>query len=177
MWSCGYCECVATAPSSGTRDSCCWTRQRVHWTRGGRRRCGVYSICDGDVEVPASRATIKLMHSCASSASCAFVACRSCCRSERIVQAALDKLLVEGQSSGRTTLVIAHRLSTVANVDRVVVMKHGEIVEMGSPTELRERGTFSFQVPLGHGDVKCCVSGCRSDAGNRTWQLERTSLT
>ena len=91
------------------------------------------------------------------------------------MQAALDKLLVEGQSSGRTTLVIAHRLSTVANVDRVVVMKHGEIVEMGSPTELRERGTFSFQVPLGHGDVKCCVSGfvakwhkrcCQSNSAN-----------
>ena len=95
------------------------------------------------------------------------------------MQAALDKLLVEGQSSGRTTLVIAHRLSTVASVDRVVVLKHGEIVEMGSPTELRERGTCGFQVPLGHGDVNCRVtgSGCRSDTGNRTWQLERTSLT
>ena len=51
--------------------------------------------------------------------------------SERQVQAALEELM-----RGRTTLVIAHRLSTVERADRIVVLSHGRIVEIGSHAEL-----------------------------------------
>lgn len=51
--------------------------------------------------------------------------------SERQVQDALDGLM-----RGRTTLVIAHRLSTVERADRIVVLSHGRIVEIGSHAEL-----------------------------------------
>jgi subfamily B ATP-binding cassette protein MsbA len=42
---------------------------------------------------------------------------------------------------GRTTLVIAHRLSTVERADRIVVLVGGEIVEMGSHAELLEQNS------------------------------------
>jgi subfamily B ATP-binding cassette protein MsbA len=51
--------------------------------------------------------------------------------SERLVQQALDTLL-----QGRTSLVIAHRLSTVRNADRIVVLVRGAIVEQGTHEEL-----------------------------------------
>lgn len=41
---------------------------------------------------------------------------------------------------GRTTLMIAHRLSTVQKADRIVVMEQGKIVEIGTPAQLREQG-------------------------------------
>ncbi|HEY4002174.1 MAG TPA: ATP-binding cassette domain-containing protein, partial [Candidatus Xenobia bacterium] len=46
---------------------------------------------------------------------------------ERTVQRALERLL-----EGRTALIVAHRLSTVQNVDRILVMEHGRIVEQGT---------------------------------------------
>ena len=54
--------------------------------------------------------------------------------SERHVQEALDRLM-----SGRTTLVIAHRLSTVEHADRIVVLERGRIVEIGPHAELLAR--------------------------------------
>jgi ATP-binding cassette subfamily B protein len=51
--------------------------------------------------------------------------------SERLVQEALQTLLAD-----RTALIIAHRLSTVAIADRVLVMEHGRIVEDGPPADL-----------------------------------------
>jgi ATP-binding cassette subfamily B protein len=54
---------------------------------------------------------------------------------ERLVQAALDEAM-----SGRTTLVIAHRLATVLKADRIVVMDEGRVVEQGSHAELVRRG-------------------------------------
>jgi ATP-binding cassette subfamily B protein len=51
--------------------------------------------------------------------------------SERLVQEALQTLL-----SDRTAVIIAHRLSTVAIADRVLVMEHGKIVEDGTPDDL-----------------------------------------
>ncbi|MCX7148610.1 MAG: ATP-binding cassette domain-containing protein, partial [Rhodocyclales bacterium] len=55
--------------------------------------------------------------------------------SERQVQAALEELM-----RGRTTLVIAHRLSTVEHADRIVVLSHGRIAEIGSHAELLAAG-------------------------------------
>lgn len=55
--------------------------------------------------------------------------------SERLVQDALDKLM-----AGRTTLVIAHRLATVRQADRIVVMEAGRIVEIGNHDELTRAG-------------------------------------
>ncbi len=40
---------------------------------------------------------------------------------------------------GRTTLMIAHRLATVQKADRIVVMEHGRIVEMGNAAALRNQ--------------------------------------
>ena len=51
--------------------------------------------------------------------------------SERQVQASLERLM-----RGRTTLVIAHRLSTVQNADRIIVLDAGRIVEQGAHSEL-----------------------------------------
>ncbi len=51
--------------------------------------------------------------------------------SERLVQDALKKLM-----QGRTTLIVAHRLSTIEHADRVVVMEKGRIVEQGAPAQL-----------------------------------------
>ncbi|HTA00974.1 MAG TPA: ABC transporter ATP-binding protein [Streptosporangiaceae bacterium] len=51
--------------------------------------------------------------------------------SERLVQNALQTIL-----AGRTAVIIAHRLSTVAIADRVLVLEHGQIIEDGSPAEL-----------------------------------------
>jgi len=56
-------------------------------------------------------------------------------KSEAIVQKALEKL-----STGRTTLVIAHRLSTVRNADSIVVMDQGRVVDQGSHEDLLARG-------------------------------------
>ena len=54
--------------------------------------------------------------------------------SERVIQAALERLM-----QGRTTLVIAHRLSTVEKADRIMVMEGGRVVESGSHAELLAR--------------------------------------
>jgi len=55
--------------------------------------------------------------------------------SERMVQAALDTAM-QRHTGQRTTLVIAHRLATVQNADRIVVLEHGRIVEQGTHATL-----------------------------------------
>ena len=56
-------------------------------------------------------------------------------KSERRIQAALDKLM-----ENRTTLVIAHRLSTVENADEIIVLDEGRVVESGTHRELLDKG-------------------------------------
>jgi len=59
--------------------------------------------------------------------------------SERLVQAALDSAL-----TNRTTIAIAHRLSTVVNADRIIVVSGGRIVESGTHAELlRHKGLYA----------------------------------
>jgi ATP-binding cassette subfamily B protein len=56
-------------------------------------------------------------------------------QTEKLIQAALDTLM-----EGRTTFVIAHRLSTVRRADLILVMDRGQIVERGTHAELLQRG-------------------------------------
>ncbi len=58
--------------------------------------------------------------------------------SESLVQSALHNLM-----AGRTVVVIAHRLSTVRRADRIVVLEHGAIADIGSHEDLMKRfGTY-----------------------------------
>lgn len=72
--------------------------------------------------------------------------------SEKRVQQALDHIM-----QGRTTIVIAHRLSTVVNADRIVVMEAGRVVEQGRHDDLIEihNGVYArfYQLQSGNGDA------------------------
>ncbi|BAZ50887.1 ABC transporter-related protein [Nostoc sp. NIES-4103] len=54
---------------------------------------------------------------------------------EALIQSALNELLAQ-----RTAIIIAHRLSTIRNVDRIFVLKRGELIEQGSHEELLQQG-------------------------------------
>ena len=68
--------------------------------------------------------------------------------SERLVQEALQRLM-----TGRTTLIVAHRISTIEHADRIIVMAGGRIVEQGPHAELvRQQGLYSRLHRLGFGE-------------------------
>lgn len=58
-------------------------------------------------------------------------------RTERKIQAAMDKLI-----SNKTSFIVAHRLSTIQNADQILVLNHGQIVEMGTHTSLLAKKGF-----------------------------------
>ncbi len=62
-------------------------------------------------------------------------------RTELKIQAAFSKLM-----EGRTSFIVAHRLSTIQNADKIVVMKDGHILETGSHNELLAKGGFYHEL-------------------------------
>lgn len=58
-------------------------------------------------------------------------------RTEELIQKAMDRLM-----EGRTSFVIAHRLSIIRNADLILVMKDGNIIEQGNYEELMAQGGF-----------------------------------
>src|SRR5579864_4006839 len=78
---------------------------------------------------------------------------------EATIQQALDLL-----QRGRTTLVIAHRLSSVANADRIIVLEGGRLVEEGAPLELLERADGVYHRLMAAQRV-AEVNGALSDDG------------
>ncbi|CAI4215931.1 unnamed protein product [Parascedosporium putredinis] len=70
-------------------------------------------------------------------------------KSEGVVQAALERA-----SRGRTTIVIAHRLSTVKNAHKIIVMSHGKVVEQGTHNDLLEaKGVYHTLVEAQESEV------------------------
>ena len=66
-------------------------------------------------------------------------------RTEKIVQNGMDKLM-----AGRTTFVIAHRLSTVKNSDCIIVLEQGRVIERGNHDELIEKHGKYYQLYTGN---------------------------
>lgn len=62
---------------------------------------------------------------------------------EKLIQKAIENVTKE-----KTTLVIAHRLSTIRNAHKIIVLKHGEIIEMGNHTELMKKDGYYKQLVL-----------------------------
>ena len=77
--------------------------------------------------------------------------------SERIVQESLDSLVYKG-SHACTTIMIAHRLSTVTNADKIVVMEAGRVVDLGTHAELMSHNglyaAMRSMQELAHADVR-----------------------
>ena len=63
---------------------------------------------------------------------------------EALIQEALDRLM-----AGRTTLIFAHRLSSVIGADRILVLEAGDVAESGTHSELMERGDRYYELMAG----------------------------
>jgi ABC-type multidrug transport system fused ATPase/permease subunit len=64
--------------------------------------------------------------------------------SEALVVASLLNLM-----KGRTTLMVAHRLSTIGRVDKVLVLQDGKLIQQGSPAELKAKPGYYARVVTG----------------------------
>ncbi|KAI3419804.1 uncharacterized protein J3R85_013012 [Psidium guajava] len=96
--------------------------------------------------------------------------------SESIVQEALDRLMV-----GRTTVVVAHRLSTIRNVDSIAVIQQGQVIETGTHEELiAKAGAYAslirFQEMVGNRDFSN-PSTRRSRSSRLSHSLSTKSLS
>ena len=82
-------------------------------------------------------------------------------KSELLVQQALDKI-----KSNRTTIIVAHRLSTIRDADTIVVLKNGQVVESGTHLELlSNNGEYATLVSLQVSEnIANSSSICHSDA-------------
>ena len=58
-------------------------------------------------------------------------------RTEILIQQAMENLLVN-----RTSFVVAHRLSTIRDADKIIVMNHGDVIETGNHDDLMEQDGF-----------------------------------
>lgn len=96
--------------------------------------------------------------------------------SENIVQEALDRLMI-----GRTTVVVAHRLSTIRNVDSIAVLQQGKVVETGTHEELiAKAGAYAslirFQEMVGNRDFSN-PSTRRARSSRLSYSLSTKSLS
>lgn len=85
-------------------------------------------------------------------------------QTEQEIQSALDNLV-----SGRTTIAIAHRLSTLQEASRLVVLDHGRIVETGSHEELMARQGHYYQ--LYQSQSRSSNDENRSDTAEKTMDI------
>ena len=78
---------------------------------------------------------------------------------ESAVQTALSRLL-----RGKTVLIIAHRMRTVAGADKVVVLEQGRVAQQGAPAELMTQGgLYRRMVELQNQTARWQLSGTRRD--------------
>ena len=70
-------------------------------------------------------------------------------RTEKHIERGMDRLMSE-----RTTLVIAHRLSTVRNADAILVLEHGQIIERGSHEQLLAQGGRYYELYTGKRELE-----------------------
>ncbi|KAG8201139.1 hypothetical protein JTE90_028804 [Oedothorax gibbosus] len=96
--------------------------------------------------------------------------------SESIVQAALDKA-----QEGRTTIVVAHRLSTIKSADVICAMENGEIKEQGTHDELMEKRSLYYslvtnQIFADENETSSTEEGIKSDASSVKIKRKRSSL-
>lgn len=83
---------------------------------------------------------------------------------EQLIQHAVERVMAD-----RTSLVVAHRLSTVQRCDRIIVLHHGELREMGTHAELlAERGLYWRLFQLQYSDEKLHITADPSDAVHRS---------
>jgi ATP-binding cassette subfamily B (MDR/TAP) protein 1 len=74
--------------------------------------------------------------------------------SEKLVQDALERAM-----SGRTVILIAHRMSTIVNADTIVVVENGRVAQTGTHQELLEKSTFYSNI--------CSMQNIEKEAGKR----------
>ncbi|MCA7971228.1 ABC transporter ATP-binding protein/permease [Burkholderia sp. AU39826] len=83
--------------------------------------------------------------------------------SEEAIQSALDRLMV-----GRTVIAIAHRLSTLRNFDRIIVMSNGKVIDDGPPDVLRNRpGLYRDLLAKQHGRHHAAPADGNTPTGER----------